>query len=67
MGVGTVWADINYWNPHPPVVAQRRKQGFPVLDGLGMLVHQGAEAFYLFTGHRGDVRVMREAAEAMRS
>jgi len=42
-------------------LAQARRAGRPTLDGLGMLLHQGALAFTLWTGRRGPVDVMRRA------
>jgi shikimate dehydrogenase len=40
------------------------ERGLRKADGLGMLVHQGARAFTLFTGHPAPVNVMFEAARA---
>jgi shikimate dehydrogenase len=45
--------------------AERR--GLPTLDGLPMLVHQGARSFELWTGKPAPVEVMMRAAEAARS
>lgn len=39
-------------------------RGLRAADGLGMLVHQGARAFTLFTGQPAPVNVMLEAARA---
>ena len=39
-----------------------RKRGLSTLDGLPMLVHQGAKAFELFTGQAAPVEIMMEAA-----
>lgn len=39
-------------------------RGLRHADGLGMLVHQGARAFTLFTGHPAPVEVMLAAAHA---
>jgi shikimate dehydrogenase len=39
-----------------------RKRGLRTLDGLPMLVHQGAKAFELFTGQAAPVEIMMEAA-----
>lgn len=39
-----------------------RGRGLRAADGLGMLVHQGARAFTLFTGQEAPVEVMLEAA-----
>lgn len=37
----------------------------PGLDGLGMLLHQGARAFELFTGQEAPVDVMRESLQTI--
>ena len=41
-----------------------RRRGVQPADGLGMLVHQGARAFTLFTGEEAPVSVMLDAARA---
>lgn len=46
-----VWCDINYWMGAPPLVEACRARGLSTVDGLGMLLHQGALSFELFTGH----------------
>ena len=46
-----IWSDINYWMNSPPQIEACLKQGHPVSVGLGMLIHQGALSFELFTGH----------------
>ncbi len=40
-----------------------RQKGFKVMDGLPMLVHQGALAFEIWTGQRGPVQVMFQAIQ----
>ena len=45
-----VWSDINYWMPNPPQLSACQARGLRVSKGLGMLVHQGALSFELFTG-----------------
>lgn len=40
-----------------------KRRGIKTLDGLGMLVSQGARSFEIFTGKRAPFRVMRSAAE----
>lgn len=44
-----------------------RARGLQTLDGLGMLVHQGARAFERFTGQPAPLAVMWEAARAARA
>ncbi len=46
-----IWCDVNYWMPDPPRVRACRAAGLRVSEGLGMLLHQGALSFELFTGH----------------
>jgi shikimate dehydrogenase len=46
-----------------PFLSLAALSGAQVLGGLGMLVHQGARAFELWTGLRAPVKVMREALE----
>ena len=44
-----------------------RKKGLKALDGVGMLVSQGALSFEIFTGKRAPFRVMKGAVDqAMR-
>jgi shikimate dehydrogenase len=52
--------------PNPPQTAFLKAaaaRGATTLDGLGMLVYQGAIAFKLWTGVDADVTVMRRALE----
>lgn len=44
-----------------PLVEAARKRGLPSIDGTVMLVHQAAAAFEIWTGHKPDISVMREA------
>jgi shikimate dehydrogenase len=44
-----------------------RDRGFATLDGLGMLVHQGARAFERFTGQSAPLDVLWNAARAARA
>jgi shikimate dehydrogenase len=45
-----------------PFVAAARAAGAPAHEGLGMLVHQAAEAFTRWSGEIAPVEVMRAAA-----
>ena len=42
---------------------QAKAAGLQVIDGLGMLIYQGALAFELWTGKTAPVDIMRAAAE----
>jgi shikimate dehydrogenase len=44
-----------------PLVAAAREAGCPTLDGIEMLVQQGAASFHMWTGVSPDVDVMRRA------
>ena len=46
-----VWVDANYWMKHPPQLQRCADLGLRFATGHGMLAHQGALAFELFTGH----------------
>jgi shikimate dehydrogenase len=51
--------------PHTPFLKQAETRGARTLDGLGMLVYQGAIGFKMWTGLDAPVKVMRQAlAEA---
>lgn len=49
--------------PDTPFLKLARQQGATTLDGLGMLVYQGAIAFKMWTGHEAPIDVMRRALE----
>jgi len=53
--------------PNPPQTVfldKARARGAVTLDGLGMLVYQGAIAFKLWTGHDAPVQIMKQALAA---
>jgi shikimate dehydrogenase len=56
-------ADVIATPPNTAFLAEAVARGLRTLDGLGMIVNQGAIAFELWTGIRPDVAVMREAVE----
>lgn len=43
-------ADVIYQPFETPLLALARRQGLPTVNGLGMLLYQAAEAFFLWTG-----------------
>lgn len=48
-------------NKETPFVAYARRLGCPAVDGLGMLVEQAAESFYLWHGVRPEVEPVLES------
>jgi shikimate dehydrogenase len=47
--------------PHTPFLKEAEARGTQTLDGLGMLVYQGAIGFKMWTGHDAPINVMRQA------
>lgn len=64
---GQVVADIVYRAGGTPWLAAVGARGARTVDGLGMLLHQGAAAFARWTGQEPPVEVMREALTDPRS
>jgi shikimate dehydrogenase len=61
----TLIFDLVY-NPQDTRLMQAaRERGCSVVGGLGMLIHQGALSFELWTGKKAPLRVMRKAAEEL--
>lgn len=55
--------DLVYNPAETPLMARARRAGAATVGGLGMLVHQGALAFQLWTGQAAPLDAMRAAAE----
>jgi shikimate dehydrogenase len=64
LGAGQLVTDLVYHPTVTPLLAAAAAQGASTLNGLGMLVHQAARAFELWTGERPPIGVMQAAAEA---
>ena len=47
--------------PHTQFLQEAEKRGAKTLDGLGMLVYQGAIGFKLWTGLDAPVKIMKKA------
>lgn len=62
IGPGQVAYDLIY-HRETEWLRLARERGATTINGLGMLVHQGARAFELWTGASAPVDVMRAAAE----
>jgi len=56
--------DLIYWFPETVHMAVAKAGGATVANGLGMLLHQGARAFEIWTKQAAPVAAMREALEA---
>jgi shikimate dehydrogenase len=61
---GQVFCDLVYSPLEPPLVKSAKQCGAEVVSGPGMLIHQGAKSFEIWTGERAPVDVMRQAAMA---
>ena len=60
---GLVVADVVFNPQETCFLSEAQERGCTVLDGLGMIVNQGAIGFKLWTGLDPDTTVMREAVE----
>jgi shikimate dehydrogenase len=60
--VPRLWvADIVYFPLETELLRTAREKGCRVLNGSGMVIGQAALAFQIITGHKADVRRMRES------
>jgi len=57
--------DILYRPLETPLIAAARVRGLKTVDGLGMLIHQGALAFDIWFGVKPDTRAARKVLEAI--
>lgn len=55
--------DLVYRPLHTRFLQDAQSRGIRTIDGLGMLIHQGALAFERWTGRTAPVAVMRQAAQ----
>jgi len=56
--------DLVYNPAETALMGQARFAGATVIGGLAMLIHQGAQAFRLWTGLEPPINIMRAAAQA---
>lgn len=61
---GQIVADLVYHPFVTPLMVSARAAGATVVGGVGMLVHQAARQFELWTGHPAPVQAMGDAAAA---
>ena len=64
LGPGQVVADLVYQPIRTPLVDVARSQGAVAVNGLGMLIHQAALSFRLWTGEDPPLEVLSAAAVA---
>lgn len=55
--------DLIYMYPETTLLRTAKSQGAQIANGLGMLLHQGARAFTIWTGIEPDIGAMRSALE----
>ena len=55
--------DLIYMYPETALLSTAKVAGAQIANGLGMLLHQGAKAFSIWTGIEPDVGAMRKALE----
>jgi shikimate dehydrogenase len=58
---GMLVSDVVFNPPETPLLAAARRLGLPTLDGLSMLVYQGAIGFQLWTGREAPAAAMKQA------
>ena len=51
--------DLVYRESQTPLAQAAREREIPVVDGLALLLGQGALSFELFTGHSAPIAAMR--------
>lgn len=56
-----VVSDLVYRPRMTPLLREARQRGFRVHEGLGMLLHQGALSFQIWTGQRPPLKIMKTA------
>ena len=59
---GVALVDLVYGHNDTPLVSRARELGAEVIDGVEVLVRQGAESLRIWTGREAPLEVMREAA-----
>ena len=55
--------DLIYMYPETAFLTTAREAGAEIANGLGMLLHQGARAFEIWTGIEPSIPAMRKALE----
>lgn len=58
-----VVADLLYRPRETPLLSAAKKRGATIIPGIGMLLHQGALSFEIWTHQKAPIQVMRDALE----
>lgn len=58
-------ADIIYSPPQTPLLQQAKQLKIPAINGLGMLLHQGCEAFEFWTNQPAPVALMEQKLRSL--
>jgi shikimate dehydrogenase len=58
------WVTTLIYHRRTALLERATERGYPTLDGRGMLVHQGARAFAIWTGTLPPISAMRRALDA---
>ena len=61
---GQMLFDLIYMYPETGIMQEAIAAGAKAANGLGMLLHQGARSFEIWTGKKPDTKAMREALES---
>jgi shikimate dehydrogenase len=61
---GGAWVSTLVYHRRAALIERASQRGHSTLDGRGMLVHQGARAFALWTGAAPPIEAMRSALDA---
>jgi shikimate dehydrogenase len=64
LGVDTVVVDLLYHPTVTPLQIEARAAGAAAFGGIGLLLHQAALSFEIWTGHQPPLEVMSAAALA---
>ena len=63
---GALFYDLRYGNMPSDFLTYAKEIKSPGLDGLGMLIHQGARAFELFTDKKAPIHIMRKSLDSQK-
>ncbi len=61
-GAGVVLVDLVYGGAETRLIEEARRRGAAAIDGIEVLVRQGAESLRIWTGREPPIEVMRRAA-----